>query len=361
MTLKYLIEKEFIQFWRNPFLPKLLAVFPVLIMLVMPFAVSMEVKDMNVEVVDNDRSSTSQRFIHQIEHSKYFIFQGQKLSYQDALEDVESGVADLVVVIPRDWNRFSQGEKHNILIAANAVNGTKGAMGANYMMQILQKVMVSEAHQARQSDVRPLYLYNKNADYKAFMIPALMAILLMLMCGILPALNIVSEKETGTIEQINVSPVSKWSFIVSKLIPYWVMGLIIITICFIISWLVYGIVPKGSLLVIYALVMVAILTFSGIGLIISNYSNTLLQSMFVAWFFILCMILLSGLFTPVRSMPNWGQSFAMVNPMRYFIDAMRTVFIRGGGFFDIAKELIALAVFGVVMDVWAVISYKKNA
>ena len=193
------------------------------------------------------------------------------------------------------------------------------------------------------------------------MIPALLAIVIMLMCGFLPALNIVGEKEAGTIEQINVTPVSKLTFIMAKLIPYWIIALFIVTVCLLLSWGIYGITCQGNLLYVYLLTMLLSLFFSSFGLIISNYSNTMQQAIFVMWFFVVCMLLLSGLFTPTRSMPNLAYLTTYVNPMHYFIDAIRTVFVRGGDFSSIAHQVLALAIIASLMGVWAVQSYKKNS
>ena len=342
MTLKYLIQKEFIQIRRNSFLPKLIVVFPIMIMCVMPWVMQMEVKNIVVDVVDIDHTVESQRLIQQIAASNYFIFNGQKANYDEALKDIEKGRADVILEI-RDGK---------YLIAANAVNGTKGSMGSAYLSQI-----VNRAANTRASS---LTLYNKGQNYKLFMIPALFAIVVMLMTGFLPTLNIVGEKEAGTIEQMNVTPVSKWAFILSKLIPYWLIALFVITVCLLLAWLVYGIVPSGSVWLIYVLAMLLALFFSSFGLIISNYSDTMQQAIFVMWFFVVMILLLSGLFTPTRSMPALAYLTTYINPMHYFIDAMRTVFIRGGTFANVAHQVLALLGIGLFMAAWAVQSYKKN-
>ena len=342
MTLKYLIQKEFIQIRRNSFLPKLIVVFPIMIMCVMPWVMQMEVKNIVVDVVDIDHTVESQRLIQQIAASNYFIFNGQKANYDEALKDIEKGRADVILEI-RDGK---------YLIAANAVNGTKGSMGSAYLSQI-----VSGTANTRASS---LTLYNKGQNYKLFMIPALFAIVVMLMMGFLPTLNIVGEKEAGTIEQMNVTPVSKWAFILSKLIPYWLIALFVITVCLLLAWLVYGIVPSGSVWLIYVLAMLLALFFSSFGLIISNYSDTMQQAIFVMWFFVVMILLLSGLFTPTRSMPTLAYLTTYINPMHYFIDAMRTVFIRGGTFANVAHQVLALLGIGLFMAAWAVQSYKKN-
>ena len=344
--LKYLIQKEFLQIRRNSFLPKLIILFPIVIMCIMPWVMQMEVKNVVVDVVDIDHTVESQRLVQQIAASNYFIFGGQKATYAEAVKDIEKGRADVILEI-RDGK---------YLIAANAVNGTKGAMGSAYLSQIVT------SHQSIPNlQASILNLYNKGQDYKLFMIPALFAIVMMLMTGFLPTLNIVGEKEAGTIEQINVTPVSKWAFILAKLIPYWLIALFVITVCLLLAWLVYGITPVGPVWLIYVLAMLLALFFSSFGLIVSNYSDTMQQAMFVMWFFVVSIMLLSGLFTPTRSMPQWAYLTTYINPMHYFIDAIRTVFIRGGGLHETAHQVLALAGIGTLMGCWAVQSYKKNS
>src|SRR5574344_2379633 len=354
MMLKYLIEKEFKQIMRNSFLPRMIIMFPFIMMLVIPWVTNLEVKNIKLNVVDNDRSTTSKRLVHEMESSKYFIFKGLSPTYNDALKEVELGNADIIATIPQHYERdIVNNNPTHVLIAANSVNGTKGSMGASYLSNIITPSNAEEP-------ITVINLFNVYQDYKVFMIPALMAILMILFCGFMPALNIVGEKESGTIEQINVTPVSKFAFILAKLIPYWIIGLVVMSICFVLSWLVYGITPVGSLLLIYCLAALLALTMSGLGLIISNYSDTMQQAMLVIWFCMVCFILLSGLFTPVRSMPDWAQYLTDINPMRYFIDAMRTVFIRGGGLVEIMSQFVALLAFSIVMGTWAVVSYRKN-
>ncbi|MBP5337880.1 MAG: ABC transporter permease [Prevotella sp.] len=360
MTLRFLIQKEFLQIRRNSFLPKLILFFPVMIMCVMPWVMNMEVKNIRVQVVDNDRSTQSQQLLHSIEASRYFIFGGQQPSYQAALKEIETGKTDVALVIPQHYSRdLTKGDMTQVLIAANAVNGTKGSMGGAYLSQIVT-ANASPNTAAIQSKLSSLFLYNKHLNYKVFMIPALLAVVMMLMCGFLPALNIVGEKESGTIEQINVTPVSKWSFILAKLIPYWLIALFAVTVCLLLSWAVYGITCQGPLWLVYVLAMLLALFFSSFGLIISNYSDTMQQAVFVMWFFIVCIMLLSGLFTPTRSMPSWAYATTYVNPMSYFIEAVRTVFVRGGTIMSVWRQILALGSISLLMSVWAVLSYKKN-
>ena len=358
--LKYLIQKEFLQIRRNSFLPRLIVIFPIMMMCVMPWVMNQEVKNIRVDVVDNDRSTLSRQLVHSIEASNCFIFNGQKPTYEAALKDIEKMDADVVMVIPQHFSRDIVRKRNpQVLIAANAVNGTKGSIGTSYLSQIIT-IKVSPSVEIIQSEVSALFLYNKHLNYKVFMIPALFAIVMMLMCGFLPTLNIVGEKEAGTIEQINVTPVPKWAFILAKLIPYWTIALFVIVVCLVLSWLIYDITCQGLLWLVFVLAMLLALFWSSFGLVISNHSDTMQQAIFVMWFFVVCMLLLSGLFTPARSMPHAAYLTTYINPMHYFVDAIRTVFVRGGGLNNVAHQIVALLAIGMIMGAWAVRSYKKR-
>lgn len=367
MALKYLLHKEILQIRRNTFIPRLILMFPIMIMCIMPWVMNMEVKNIVVEVVDNDHSTLSTNLVHRIAASDYFIFGGLKSSYASALADVESSKADVIIEIAPRLERDLRDGRSKILVAANAVNGNKGSMGSSYVSNVIAQHLssalgeqASQALSAPTSQVSVLYLYNKHLDCKVFMIPSLMAILILLMCGFLPALNIVGEKENGTIEAINVTPVRKWEFILAKLIPYWIIGLLVMTVCFVLAWLVYGITSAGNICLIYLLAILLAFIVSGWGLVISNYNDTMQQAVFVMWFVVMCLLLLSGLFTPVRSIPRWAYLTTYINPMHYFIDAIRTVFVRGGDFMSISHQVVALSIIAIVMNIWAIASYRKN-
>ncbi len=364
--IKFLIEKEFKQLIRNSFLPRLILLFPCMIMIFMPWAMNLEVRNVSLNIVDNDHSVLSHRLVDKIAASTYFRLTALPDSYDEALRNVEAGDADVILEIPRYFERDCiGGNAAHVLIAANAVNGTKGGLGSTYLSNIVRDY----ASEAATTDIpasftvdcrlSTLNLYNPNLNYKLFMVPALMVMLLTLICGFLPALNIVGEKEVGTIEQINVTPVSKFTFILAKLLPYWLIGFIVLTICFILAWALYGIVPVGHFLIIYFFAVLFVLSMSGLGLVISNHSATMQQSMFVMWFCMLILILMSGLFTPISSMPGWAQVITVFNPLKYLMQVMRMVYLKGSGMADLLPQLGALLLFALVLNIWAVRSFKK--
>ena len=368
--IKFLIEKEFKQIFRNSFLPRMILAMPVVMMLVMPWAANQEVKDINLSIVDNDHSIYSERLINKMTSSGYFRLTDVSSSNNEALQSIESGKSDLIVEIQPDFekNLIREGVGH-VMISSNAVNGTKGGLSSSYMAAILTSFaseIREEQSQMTANSVMPVInmvpqnKFNPHLDYKVFMIPAIMVTLLTLLTGFLPALNIVGEKEAGTIEQMNVTPVNKFTFILAKLIPYWIIGFIVLTICFGLAALVYDLIPAGSLLTIYLFATIYILVVSGLGLVISNYSSTMQQAMFVMFFFIMILILLSGLFTPINSMPQWAQTITIFNPLKYFIQVMRMVYLKGSSFADLITQMVALVTFALLLNTWAVLSYKKT-
>ncbi len=371
MVLKFLLEKEFKQIFRDPFVPRLILFMPVMMLIVMPWAANQEIKNIRLSVVDHDHSSYSVRLINKVIASGYFLLEDVSASNDEALRSIESGKADIILEIQPEFEKdLIKSRVANVMISANAVNGTKGGLGSGYLSAIMNDFATDlttewglNAGQGVTSAIQivPHNRYNIYMDYKVFMVPALVVMLLTMIAGFLPALNIVGEKEAGTIGQMNVTPVKRLTFIIGKLIPYWVIGFGILTICFILAALIYGLTPAGNLLTIYLYASIYILVVSGLGLVISNYSDTMQQAMFVMFFFMLILILLSGLFTPVSSMPDWAQWIAKVNPLSYFIQVMRSVYLKGSGIMELLPQLFALCGFALVFNVWAIFSYRKSS
>ena len=393
MMLKYLIEKEFKQFIRHPFLPKVVVIFPIFVMFVMPWAVSFDIRHIKVAIIDSDRSGLSKELTDRVVNSTYFDLAGMPGGYQEGKDMIGEGSADMIVVIPDNFERDFMRDGHcEVLVEVNSVNSMKGGLAGAYIALIINKMSAEKLLELQMSEIgntamladssedpagsenqmgigiisptinlNNQYVFNPLLDSKYAMLPALTIVVLVLVCGFMPALNIVQEKENGTIEQINVTPVRKFSFVMAKLIPYWLVGFFVLTLCFGIMWLVYGQVPVGSFLTIYLFAFLFVLAITGFGLIISNYSNTLQQAMFLVFFFVIIFILISGLLTPIASMPNWAKVIATVSPPRYFISAMRSIYLKGSGVSDLLPQLRMLILMSVVFFGWAIISYRKKS
>ncbi|GAB6394401.1 MAG: ABC transporter permease [Bacteroidales bacterium] len=364
--LRFLIEKEFKQIFRHPFIPKLIFIFPVMMLLIMPWAANLDIENMNLCVIDNDHSSLSNRLVRKVTASGYFRLTGIAQSNAEAIESVDACRSDAILEIGNGFERdlYRTGVA-NVMISVNAVNGTKGGIGSQYLASIVRDFADDVAAEtgARYASpaVVPQFVFNTRLDYKIFMVPALIVMLLTLLTGFLPALNIVNEKEAGTIEQINVTPVHKFTFIIAKLIPYWIIGYIVLCIVMTLAALVYKLTPAGSLATLFLYATIYVLVVSGLGLVVSNYSNTLQEAMFLIFFFTMIFILMSGLLTPVASMPGWAQAITCFNPLRYFMEVMRAIYLKGSGMANLLPQFFTLCGFAIVFIGWAAWSYKKSA
>lgn len=370
-TLRFLLQKEFRQIFRNKALLPVIFVAPLIQLLVLPLAADYEMKNINIAIVDHDRSYYSSQLISKITASGYFRLAGFHDSYNEAFVLIERDAADLVLEIPAGFERdLVRDKEQKVFLAINAINGTKANLGGAYIRQIIgnfNEAVRLEWIQPDRFRPRPMITitsanwFNSHMNYRFFMVPAILAVLVTMVGSYMASLNIVKEKEIGTIEQINVTPIKKHHFIMGKLIPFWIIGMVIFTAGLgIVAWQVYGIVPKGSLLLLYGVLSVYLLAALGLGLLISTYSHTQQQAMSVAFFFMMIFLMMSGLFTPVESMPGWAQVIAYLNPVTYFISIMRMIVLRGSSLVDIQWQFLAICGFAVVLNAWAILNYRKT-
>ncbi len=369
-TIRFLLQKEFRQIFRNKIILAMIIVMPSVQLMILPLAADYEIKNINIAIVDHDRSSYSQNLISTITASGYFKLTGFDNSFIEALHLIEQDQADLILEIPQDFERnlIREGEQ-KMFVAVNAINGVKANLGGSYLTSIIKNynngIRLDLAPATRFSrnpniEILSSNWFNSLLSYRVFMVPGILAFLVTMIGGFLSCLNIVKEKEVGTIEQINVTPIKKHHFTLGKLIPFWILGNVVFTIGLLISWLIYGIVPIGNLAVLYGFIGVYLLSVLGFGLLVSTFCETQQQAMFIMFFFMMVFILLGGLFTSIDSMPEWAQIVSKLNPVSYLISVMRMVILKGSSLNDIVPHLIFTFVFAVVLNTWAALNYKKT-
>ena len=369
-TIRFLLRKEFRQIFRNKTLVRSIFMAPMMQLIVLPWAANYEVKNINLAVIDNDHSPYSEKMVSKIVSSGYFRLVGYNGSYTEALELIENDEADVVLEVPHHFEKDLIRENSNqLFISVNAINGTKALLGGGYLANIirdfnsdiqLEWLQSPRFEPAPTISIRSSNWYNPLMNYKIFMVPGILVMLVTMVGSMMCALNIVKEKEIGTIEQINVTPIKKYQFILGKLIPFWIMGMVVFSMGLLIAWLLYGIVVVGSIGLLYAFLSVYLLAVLGLGLLISTYSSTQQQAMSLSFFCIMIFNLMSGLFTPIESMPEWAQLIAKLNPLSYFIDVMRMVVLKGSGFSDVQGHLLIVFIFALVFNGWAVLNYRKT-
>jgi ABC-2 type transport system permease protein len=337
----------------------------------LPLAADYEVKNINLAVVDNDHSSYSRQLISKITSSNYFKLSGYNSSFAEAFHLIEQDKADLVLEIPKDFEKNLVRDKQNkLFIAVNAINGVKAGLGGSYLSKIILdfngEVNLKWVQPPRMSpqsiiETASSNWYNPFMNYNFFMVPGILAALVTMVGSYMAALNIVKEKEIGTIEQINVTPIKKMHFILGKLIPFWVIGMFIFSVgLWVIAYLVYGIFPLGSIFSLYLFLGVYLIAVLGLGLLVSTYSDTQQQAMSIAFFFIMIFMLMSGLFTPIDSMPAWANTIAHFSPLTYFIEVMRLIVLKGSSFSDLKTHFFIILFIAFVLNTWAVLNYKKT-
>lgn len=345
---------------------------PIIQLLVLPLAANYEVKNINLAVVDHDQSTYSQKLTHKITASGYFKLVGVGSSYNEARAQIEKDQADIILEIPNRFERdLVRENEQKLFVAVNAINGTKANVGGAYLNRIIadfnENVRLDWINIERFSPQAVIAItssnwFNVHMNYDFFMVPGILALLVTMIGGYMAALNIVKEKEIGTIEQINVTPIRKIDFILGKLIPFWILGIIIFTFgLLVIARFIYHIVPLGSLWVLYPFLGLYMMAILGFGLLVSTYCETQQQAMSVAFFFVMIFLLMSGLFTPIESMPEWAKVIAYFNPVTYFIEVMRMVVLKGSGFYELRFHYLKILGFVLVLNTWAVLNYRKRS
>jgi len=370
-TIQYIIQKEFKQIFRNKGMLPIIFVLPLLQLIILSNAATFEVKNIKFAYIDNDHSTSSRALIEKFEASTYFNvltdFPTEKLASSAMLK----GEVDVVLEIPSHFERDLLKEKKGALgVTINAIDGAAAGVENVYVSQIIQNYnrhIKTDLMQFSESQIQPvdiatipLFWYNETLNYKTFMVPGILVLLVTMITLFLSGMNIVREKEIGTLEQINVTPIKKSQFIIGKLFPFWVIGMGLLTIGLILARLIFNVPMVGSLLLMYLYTSIFILVILGMGLFISNFTDTQQQAMFIAWFFVVIFILMSGLFTPIESMPEWAQILTEFNPIKYFVEVMRMVMLKGSGFMDILPQLVKTLIYALLMNGLAVWSYKKT-
>ncbi len=369
--LRYILEKEFKQIFRNPAILKVIFVMPVIQLIALPMAADYEIKNINIAVIDRDHSTVSNKLVQKITASNYFKLVDYNDHFDASMELIENDKADLILEIPQNFESNLYKEQFSkMFLAVNAINGVKANLGAAYLANIVQSynsdfriqtITPGRFNELALFDISSTNWYNTKLNYKIFMVPGILVLLITIIGMNLSSINIVREKEMGTIEQINVTPIRKTHFILGKLIPFWIIGLVVITVGFLIAWLVYGIIPLGSYFTLYLFAAIYLLVILGIGLLISTYSENQQQAMLVTFFLMMIFVLMGGLYTSIDSMPDWARWFTRLNPISYFIEVMRMVVLKGSGIADTGKQFLIMIVYAIVINTWAVLSYRKRA
>jgi len=379
-VLRVLLHKEFLQISRDKVIMRMLFVVPMIQLIVLGNTATFEVKTSALWVVDQDRSTVSRGLLDRFTASGRFDIAGYTATMRPGDDALLNGSANAILVIPPAFARdLERDHRSTVQLVLNAENGSQAGVLQAYAAEIIARystVLGSVAPQARAAaiaggsagmraapviEIATRGRYNPSLEYKRFMIPGILVQLITIVGTLMTALNIVREKEAGTLDQLNVTPIRPSVFLAAKLIPLWVIGLIEFTMGLLVAVLVFDVPVVGSLAVVYAGAALFLVAALGVGLWVSTVSDTQQQALFVTFSILMVYVLMSGLFTPVRAMPSWVQTVAQINPMMHFIALVRAVLLKGAGFADVWRQLVALAVIGLTILSLSVGVYRKRA
>jgi ABC-2 type transport system permease protein len=347
-------------------------VLPLMQLLVLVNAATFEMKSIKMVVVDSDLSSTSRELVAKFSGSPFFKVEKMTMSMAEAEKEIELGRADCVLKIPVNFEKQLIRENHNkIQLLVNAINGTVAGLTNAYTGNVLadyNREVTAEWINYLPNQVQPKMIkttfthwYNPELNYRNFMVPGIIVILVTIIGMFLSSMNLVKEKEVGTIEQLNVTPIRKFHFITGKLLPFWIIALFELGLGLTIGKLVFNIPIVGSIVLIYFVAGTYLLVILGIGLFVSTVTNTQQQAMFISWFILLVCIMMSGLFTSVDNLPEWAMWINKLNPIMYFIKMMRMVIMKGSTFADIRQPYFITLAYGIAMLTLAAWQFKKTS
>jgi len=369
-TILYLIQKEFIQIFRDKTMLPVIFIVPIVQLIVLVYAATFEMKHIEMVVVDNDLSTVSRKLISKIDGSPFFYVNNATFNIDEAENQITSDKADIILYIPAGFEKSLFKENYSTLqLQINAINATAAGLTNAYASNVIadfNKNIIAEninyikVVPQKSLNINYSFWYNPELNYKIYMLPGILVILITLIGMFLTALNIVREKEMGTIEQINVTPIVKYQFIFGKLFPFWVIAMFELAFGLTIGKILFNIPMEGSLLLLFGFATVYLTVALGLGLFFSTLANSQQQVMFISFFFMLTFILMSGIFTPTESMPEWAHYFNIINPFAYFMRVIRMVLLKGSGFWDISKEIISLLIYGTIILSLAVWRYRKT-
>jgi ABC-2 type transport system permease protein len=361
----FIVQKELIQIFRNRIMARILLLMPIVQLLVLTYAANFEIKNIRLFVVDQDHSQMSRELLAKIQSSGYFVLEGQSISVGVGYDQLDNDKADAVITIPVGFERmFYRKENVQIQLLINAINGTKATLANSYLNAIIldfksqtsTKIISGGLDKPMPNSIAISYRnwYNPELDYKIYMSPGILVMLVTMIAMFFTSINIVREKEMGTIEQLNVTTIGKWHFIIGKLIPFWMIGLVNFFIGLVLIRLFFGVPIEGNLFLVFLFVNIYLFALLGFGMLISTITHTQQQAMFISWFFMVIFILLSGLFTPIEFMPEWAKAITKLNPVALFVQFMRLVVLKGSGFSHVTHLFFSIIAYAIVVNGLAV-------
>ncbi len=366
----YLIQKEFRQILRDPAMIGVLFVVPFIQIVLLGNAITTDVKNVTVVFTDQDRTPMSRDFLQRFTHTPYFVPVGVEDDYSALPEWLDYGRARIAIVVPQNFQRdIIRGDRPAVQLLVDGIDGNSAGVALSYLSRIAQEhqaqvialepQLARPLRSARLASTETRFWFNPEMESKVYIVPGIVALILLIITVFLTSMGIVREKEIGTLEQLMVTPIRSWQLILGKVLPFSILGFLEITIAMGFVYLIFGIGVQGSILLLFFESAIFVLTTLGVGILISTISETQQQALFVGWFFMIFAILLSGFFIPIANMPDAIQYLTYLNPLRYYLVVLREIYLKGTPLQLLMPETLAMIAFGVGVFGMAVLRYRR--
>ncbi|MBI9030690.1 ABC transporter permease [bacterium] len=357
--LVILIRKELKQIFRNKGMLPIIFAMPLIQLLILANAANYEIKNINVAILDYGKNDFIHQLSAQLDNNNYFTVKSIAYEYPSALALLDKGQVDAIIAFENDFTLNAIEDTPQIQVIINTIDGASSGIILSYLSDFMEGYLAGNNTPSPLINTQYTNKFNLKLDYKTVMVPGILVILVSVISVFLTAMNIVREKEIGTIDQLNVSPITKLQFIGGKLIPMLIIALGELMFGVIIGRLIYGIPFMGSPLTVIIFALAYLWVMLSFGLIISSRADTQQQAMLIAYVFLVIFIMFSGLFTSIESMPTWANYTSQAIPVTHFITVMRSVMLKATPLYQLGRELAILLGMGTVMFTIATIGYKK--
>jgi len=369
--IRTLIWKEFIELRKSPQLLRIVIIAPVLQLCMLGYAATTDVRNVPIVVVDGDRSPDSRRFVEKFAASPYFDIVDEGMAPSDIDAHLARGTAWLGLVLPAGFGSGiergdrADGSQRTVQVIADGTDANSSGVALAYVQGLVGEFNADLARERGtplpQIDGRVRVWFNADLESRNFMIPGVLALLLMLITANLTSMAIVREREIGTLDQLNVTPIGRWELILGKLLPYALVGFIDVLLVVAVAVFWFQVPLRGSVPLLLGASMVYLVCTLGLGLLVSTMSATQQQAMMTStFFFLLPMIYLSGFIFPIENMPRVIQWLTTLIPLRYFLVIVRGIFLKGVGFNILWPQFLALAVWGTAVLALAAARSRKR-
>jgi len=371
-SLRIMLIKEFKQIFRTREMVAIIFGMPVIQLVVLGFTITNEVKNVSLIISDRDNSEISREIVSAFEHTDRFTVIEYTPDQKRIEESIQKWEAQVALIIPQGFAKeYKRGKNAEIQLLADGLDGNTAGIALGFAQGIIASYQLPNqinlrtlpkvsGRSRRVIQMEERMWFNADLDNVQYMIPGIIVVLVTVVSMMLSSINLVREKEIGTLEQLMVTPLKKYELLMGKILPFLILTFVEIGIILIFGQIIFSLEVKGSYLLLAGLSFLFLFTTLGLGIFISTITNTQQQAMFISWFAMVFLIMISGLFIPIENMPPFMQKLTYLSPMRYFLYIVRDIIQKDASFSYLLKDIIPMAIYGLLIFIASTIKFQKR-